>query len=79
MEKVITEFKVVETDDGFRIEIKGDKEALKAAFKHGGHRGFRRMWRMPFGMGMGMGGCGHRWMHHGQSEAEGEEGHEDAE
>ena len=29
MEKVIHEFKVIETEDGFRIEIKGDKEALK--------------------------------------------------
>ena len=29
MDKVISEFKVVETDDGFRIEIKGDKEAIR--------------------------------------------------
>lgn len=29
MEKVIQEFKVVETDDGFRIEIKGDKEKMR--------------------------------------------------
>lgn len=28
-EKVINEFKVIETDDGFRIEIKGDKEAIR--------------------------------------------------
>jgi hypothetical protein len=28
MEKVINEFRVIETDDGFRIEIKGDKEAI---------------------------------------------------
>jgi hypothetical protein len=27
MEKVVNEFKVVETDDGFRIEIKGDEYA----------------------------------------------------
>ncbi|MEW5958256.1 MAG: hypothetical protein AB1801_11060 [Chloroflexota bacterium] len=29
MEKVINEFKVIETDDGFRIEIKGDKELIR--------------------------------------------------
>jgi hypothetical protein len=29
MEKVISEFKVMETEDGFRIEIKGDKEAIR--------------------------------------------------
>jgi len=28
-EKVIHEVKVVETEDGFRIEVKGDKEALR--------------------------------------------------
>ena len=50
MEKVISEWRIVETDDGFRIEIKGDKEAMrervKRMFAHGpmpfGHRG-------PFG------------------------------
>jgi len=29
MEKIIKEFRVIETDDGFRIEIKGDKEELR--------------------------------------------------
>lgn len=29
MEKIIQEFRVIETDDGFRIEIKGDKEQLR--------------------------------------------------
>lgn len=29
MEKVINEFCVIETDDGFRIEIKRDKEAIR--------------------------------------------------
>lgn len=28
-EKVLREFKVIETDDGFRIEMTGDKEALR--------------------------------------------------
>ncbi len=30
MEKVVNELRVIETDDGFRIEIKGDKEKIKA-------------------------------------------------
>lgn len=29
MEKIISEFKVIETDEGFRIELKGDKEAIR--------------------------------------------------
>jgi hypothetical protein len=29
MEKVIQEFRIIETDDGFRIEIRGDKEQLR--------------------------------------------------
>lgn len=29
MEKIINEVRVIETDDGFRIEIKGDKEKIK--------------------------------------------------
>ncbi len=28
MKKIIDEFKVTETDEGFRIEIKGDKAAI---------------------------------------------------
>ena len=30
MERIINEFRVIETDDGFRIEIKGDKEKIKS-------------------------------------------------
>jgi hypothetical protein len=46
MEKVINEFKVVETDDGFRIEIKGDKEMIRRMLRGFGspfrkhHHGF---------------------------------------
>ncbi len=29
MDKVLQEFRIIETDDGFRIEIKGDKEQLR--------------------------------------------------
>jgi len=56
MEKVIREFRVIETDDGYRIEIKGDKEKLKA-FMHGfgdkkhSRRHRRRRWGGPFGFG----------------------------
>jgi hypothetical protein len=65
MEQVLSEFKVIETDDGFRIEIKGDKEKLKA-FMHDfrGHKGRhgRSRHRMrgdcgPFGMNPML------WMH----------------
>ncbi len=30
MEKIVNELRVIETDDGFRIEIKGDKEKIRA-------------------------------------------------
>ena len=40
MERVIHSFQIIETDDGYRIEIKGDKKRLKKVL-----RGFRR----PFG------------------------------
>jgi len=39
MEKVVNELRVIETDDGFRIEIKGDKEKIKALMSDfGKHR-----------------------------------------
>jgi hypothetical protein len=50
VENVISEFRIVETDDGYRIEIKGDKEAIKKAT-----RGF------PFGHGLR--GPGHFFFH----------------
>jgi hypothetical protein len=58
MEKVINEFKVVETDDGFRIEIKGDKVAIRRMMggDFGPHffRGKKRHFRGPgFGFGFG--------------------------
>jgi len=58
MENIISEFKVIETDDGFRIEIKGDKEQIKAFMsgftgrrdhKKGYRRGWRGAWGAPFG------------------------------
>lgn len=48
-EKVLHEMRFIETDDGYRIEVKGDKERLK---------------KMGFGpgmFGMGRGGMRRRW------------------
>jgi len=40
-EKVLHEVRMIETDDGFRIEIKGDKEQLKKmGMMHFGKKGF---------------------------------------
>ena len=64
MEKVINEFKVIETDDGFRIEIKGDKEAIREMWGNFGPRGFRghkRKHGRDFGFGFGP----HFWTHFG--------------
>ncbi len=47
-EKVLHEVRFIETDDGFRIEIKGDKEKIR---------------EMGFGPGLGMMGFGHRMRH----------------
>ena len=56
-EKIIHEVRFIETDDGFRIEVKGDKERIR---------------KMGFGPGMGFGpfmGCGpgrgrgRKWRH----------------
>ncbi len=59
-EKVIQEFRVVETDDGYRIEIKGDKEKMKEWLKHA--RGFGP--GMGFGPGFRHGFGPGRWMRH---------------
>ena len=53
MEKVINEFRVVETDDGFRIEIKGDKEAIRRMLGGFGPHFFRS--KRPRGHGFGFG------------------------
>jgi hypothetical protein len=57
MDKIINEFKVIETEDGFRIEIKGDKDKIRSFISSfGGHKGwprwYRRRWSAdggPFG------------------------------
>ena len=50
MENVISEFRVIETEDGFRIEIKGDKEKLRSFFSGMGGPG---AWRWGHHRGRG--------------------------
>lgn len=58
-EKVLTEMRFIETDDGYRIEVKGDKEQLKKmGFRHKGFgpgkffgRGRGRFWGSRNGYG----------------------------
>jgi hypothetical protein len=53
-EKVVHEVRFIETDDGFRIEVKGDKERMKKmGFGHG------------FGPGMGFGRMRRHFRRHG--------------
>ena len=40
-EKVIREFQVIETEEGYRIEMKGDKALLRQMLFGGGRREFR--------------------------------------
>ena len=53
MEKVLSEWKIIETDDGYRIELKGDKQAMREWVerfrKHGPMRGGHRMHFGPCG------------------------------
>ena len=59
MEKVITEWKIVETDEGFRIEVKGDKEHLREWVNRMADRGPLRRARHWRRFGLGGPGCGH--------------------
>ena len=64
MEKMIHEFKVIETDEGFRIEIKGDKDAIREMWGNFSPRAFRggkRKHGRNFGFGFGP----HFWTHFG--------------
>ncbi len=65
-EKVIHEYRIIETDDGYRIEIKGDKERIKKWIE-GGPRHLRRHWMgRGFGpFGFGFPGMMHMKGHHG--------------
>jgi hypothetical protein len=59
-EKVISEIRFVETDDGFRIEFKGDKERLRKTMGFGPGKGF---WRGTWGPGPRRYGKGGHWSH----------------
>ena len=48
MEKVIRELRIIETDDGYRIEIKGDKERMKRFMRGMRGRHGRRHRHGPF-------------------------------
>jgi hypothetical protein len=67
MEKVISELKVIETDEGFRIEMKGDKNHMKSFMR--GFKGHKK-WN-HWGRGRGISGWGPyafppaMWMHMG--------------
>jgi hypothetical protein len=58
MKQIIEDFIVIEIEDGFRIEIKGDKEEIKAfissfAGRQGWPRWYTRRWAAdggPFGL-----------------------------
>ena len=75
-EKVIHEYKLIETDDGYRIEIKGDKDQIKK-WMEGGSRHRRRGWRSrgygPFGFPGMMFTRGHHGPGHFTIEIEDEE------
>jgi len=57
MEKIVTEYRVIETDDGFRIEIKGDKEKIRSFVENHGFPK-RRVWRHRPHPGFGWGPWG---------------------
>lgn len=82
MENIISEFKVIETDDGFRIEIKGDKEHLKNFMKEfNSHNKWHRRRRPGPRFGWGVYGFPPMtWMHMGpcwESWSEESEGREE--
>jgi len=67
MDKLVSEFKIIETDEGFRIEVKGDKDHMKAFMKEFHSHKKHHLWGRhrsgfgwgPFGYPPGM------WMHMG--------------
>ena len=64
-EKILHEYRVIETEDGFRIEIKGDKEKLRKMID-------RMTMRMSGMRGKRGGGEGHR--HEGSRHEKGHRG-----
>jgi hypothetical protein len=83
VEKVIQEFRIIETEDGFRIEIKGDKERIRQFVMGLDPRNWERWarrWRrrasgagFAFGpWGWGFGPWGPPWWEEGEPEEEDE-------
>ena len=65
-DKLIHECRVIETDEGFRIEIKGDKNCFRELFSHGMEEG------CGMGHGHGIGGLhGLRGLLHGHGHSMG--------
>lgn len=62
-EKVIGEIRFVETDDGFRIEVKGNKERLGEMHGPMGFGFGKRFWRGMWGPGPRGRGKGGHWSH----------------
>ncbi len=62
-EKIISEIRFVETDDGFRIEVKGDKERMREMHGPMGFGPGKRFWRGVWGCGPRGHGKGDRWAH----------------
>ena len=84
MEKVIHEFRIIETDDGFRIEIKGDKERMREFVEQMDPRNWgpwrawgRRRGRRGFGSKMFFGFGAHPWAWWGPCHEEEEEAEEE--
>lgn len=76
-EKVLHEIRIVETDDGFRIEINGDKDKIREFLTHRGFgMGVPGMGMPPGPMGFGRRGFMHRRHHeHGRHPKHGPFGH----
>jgi len=88
MERIIKEFRVIETEDGFRIEIKGDKERLRSVLSGFGGRQqgrHRHQWRRGFAWGpfdfgfdpwtwMRAAGCCGAWDAEAEADEEAQEG-----
>ena len=70
-EKVTHEFRVIETEDGFRIELKGDKEELRQLLFGGGWAHFRQFFQRH---GFDRHGFGHHQHQHGPFPQEKETG-----
>ncbi|HOR00020.1 MAG TPA: hypothetical protein PLJ35_14475 [Anaerolineae bacterium] len=48
MERIISEFRLIETDDGYRLEVKGDKGAMRQAMADWRRRRRDMMRSFPF-------------------------------